>query len=140
MSATPPIGVRLHNPGCMEAGPHDALLYVGEVESTLLPYRQFIDTPHGFRAMVECLRAYQRRYKIITIGAAIARWAPVSSGNPTLAYAANVAKACGVQVYQQVDFEDLWTPLLQSMSTQECGDGWFSNSDIALGISLAGSG
>lgn len=139
MSA-PPIGVRLHNPGCMERGIHDSLLYEGELRpSSAPPYRQFQDDAYGFRAMVECLRAYQKHDGIRTIGEAIARWSPASAGNPTMVYALNVAKACGVLTTQIISFEDYWTPLLQSMSTQENGQGWFSNSDIALGISLAGS-
>jgi hypothetical protein len=133
-----PLGVRLNNPLCIKSLGN--FTYKGEiVPSSDKVFRQFSSAIDGFRAGVELLRAYQKDDHILTIGQAIARYAPVAAGNPTATYIQNVCNAVGVKDNVPIDFNAIMPGMLKAIAVQEDG-GWFYDEAILLeAIALAGT-
>lgn len=101
---------------------------------------RFLSPQHGIRAIARNLIAYQDKSGIRTIGAAIARWAPPSDNNPTAAYAANVARAVGVDVDDVVSFHSygVLRPMVEAIIRQENGAQPYSGAVIDEGLRRAG--
>lgn len=66
---------------------------------------QFVDMPHGYRALMRTLQSYRWKWKCDTIGHFIHRWAP-SKENDTRAYIASVCRDMGVSSDYVPDVED----------------------------------
>jgi len=102
-NANMPRGMRNNNPGNIEDGPFARNLpgYVGGDGR----FAKFASLDDGNAAMEALLKSYGNR-GINTPDAIINRWAPPSDNNPTKSYAANVARALGVEPNAQVDLNN----------------------------------
>ena len=113
-------------------------LFVGEVRPSYSDvFRTFRTPTHGFRAIAEILLTYQKRDGIKTIGEAINRYAPPSDNNPTEIYSLNVARECGVEVTDTIDFKRYLLPMLRAISRQELGEDYYSDDTISHAIDMA---
>lgn len=92
----------------------------------------------GMRAGVKTLQSYQTRDGIKTMRQAIGRWAPPTE-NDTGAYVDDVCDRCSVGPDDEVNFETLMPTLIKSIVVHENGRCIYTDSDIALSISMAGS-
>lgn len=90
-----PRGYRNNNPGNIRKS-HEAWQGLSPTQ-TDPEFFQFIDLPHGIRAMAVILRNYQKLYNLRTPMQIISRWAPPSE-NDTEAYAKSVAAIAGASV------------------------------------------
>jgi hypothetical protein len=97
-----PRGFRNNNPGNIEYGPFAKS--AGAVGSDGR-FAVFPEMDAGKAAMVNLLRSYAKR-GFNTPNSMINRWAPPADGNPTSAYAADVAKATGIGADDPVDVND----------------------------------
>lgn len=130
-----PRGLTANNPGNLME--NETVTYVGEIlPSAYAPLRQFCDAPHGLRAMIQCLRAYQRD-GIDTIAGIVTRYAPPSE-NPTAAYIENVARACAAHPDETIDIERELPQLIRAMVHQEQGSWPYDDATLALAFELAG--
>ncbi len=112
-------------------------------ESELLHGRfcVFIDAPHGIRAMVHNLRAYNERLGCRTIRDYINRWAPPNENN-TAGYIARVAASVSVDPDAPVDIHD-WRvvrALVNGIINVECAGMPYEGAEIEGGLLLAGAG
>jgi hypothetical protein len=82
---------RNNNPGNMRAGV-SGFVPIGKNSGFAI----FLNEATGFSAMLANLQT--SRYQSLTVGGAIATWAPGSDGNDPAAYAAQVAKWTGLDV------------------------------------------
>ncbi len=87
---------RNYNPGNMVAGA-GGVLPIGHDRKFAI----FLDEATGFAAMLANLKT--SRYQALTVGEAIATWAPSSDGNNPAAYAAQVAKWTGLKANTAVN-------------------------------------
>jgi hypothetical protein len=131
---TYPIGITLNNPGNLEVG---GPVFIGQC-GTQGKWLKFIDPVHGLRAIIERLRAYQISDGDTTWNQMIGRYAPPSDNNPTSAYAANVAKACGMDADTPVDFTDpaICTATMKAITLQENGIQPYSDLTIQRAVSM----
>ena len=131
---TYPIGIQLNNPGNLEVG---GPVFIGQV-GTQGKWLKFIDPPHGLRAIIERLKAYQINDGCTTWNQMINRYAPPSDNNPTQAYAANVAKACGMDADTPVDFTNptICADAMEAITLQENGVQPYSPLTIQRAVSL----
>lgn len=100
---TLPRGIRNNNPGNLE---RNATAWQGLAAAQTDPRFCVFASPFwGLRALMRTLLTYQRRYRLQTILALIARWAPANENN-TDAYARAVAVRLGVGVDAAVDLTE----------------------------------
>ena len=97
---------------------------------------QFTNVEFGIRAGAVTLLNYQKLDGCNTIEQIINRYAPPSDDNPTIQYALNVAKACGVGITDIVSVQTLLPLLIPAIIMQEVGTAYPADI-IALGIGLA---
>ncbi len=83
---------------------------------------QFDSRLMGYRAAFVLLRNYIRK-GVNTIGKIIARWAPSSDGNNTLAYIDFVSRTSGIDASRTLKFEDKddLVEMVRSMAQMESG-------------------
>lgn len=136
-----PRGVRNANPGNLD---RTSTVWQGEDRSEAALAREprfaVFDTPkYGFRALVKTLLTYQRKYGLLTVRAIIHRWAPPNENNTT-AYAAEVAKALGVDVMAvvRVDEPETAFQLAKAIAHHENGGHFWGDDVIRDGVELAG--
>lgn len=133
-----PRGIANHNPGNIrfDGTPWQGLASPPSDGA----FCRFVSPQHGIRALARNLISYQDKAGIRTIAAAIARWAPPSDNNPTAAYAANVARAAGVDVDDVVDFHRhaVLAPVVRAIILQENGVQPYSAAVIDEGLRRAG--
>lgn len=108
-----PIGIRNNNPGNLRTGEGGK-------------FGVYPTMREGIKAAENNLIAYQRKYGINTIKAAIERWAPKEDNNDTNSYINHVSRATGIPKDQPVDFEDKETrkAILLAMFEIENGPKW----------------
>lgn len=115
-----PRGLRNNNPGNIIDGPFAKSLpgYTGSDGK----FAKFASLDDGNEAMNRLLQSYGNR-GINTPNAIINRWAPPSDNNPTNVYAANVAKALGVDPNAQIDLTnpDILSKVRGAITRQENG-------------------
>lgn len=138
---TSPRGVRNFNPGNLD---RTATVWQGENRSEAAIAREprfaVFDSPeYGFRALVKTLLTYQRKYGLLTVRSIINRWAPPSENN-TNAYAAEVAKALGVDVTTVIRVDEPATAfqLAKAIARHENGGHFWGDEVIRDGVELAG--
>jgi len=130
-----PLGLRLHNPGCIRAS---SIEYVGEVHpSESILFKQFETPVYGLRTICMILKAYWAHDGVKTIREAITRWAPPEDANPTDAYVANAARGCMVDADTPVMLSSVLRPLVRSIVTQECGTWPYSDELLDQAVSLS---
>jgi len=131
---TYPIGIRLNNPGNLEVG---GPVFLGQI-GTEGKWLKFIDPPHGLRAIIKRLEAYQINDGCMTWAQMVGRYAPPDDNNPTQAYALNVAKACGMDIDTPVDLTDptIIAAAMQAITLQENGIQPFSPLTIQRAVSM----
>jgi hypothetical protein len=129
-----PVGIRNNNPGNLEVG---GPIFVGEVDPPDGIYLRFIDPPHGLRAIIERLKAYQLHDGCKTIRTMISRWAPPPQ-NPTAAYIADVCAEVGIDQDTIVDLHDPVTQaaFMRAITKQENGIQPYSGVTIAKAVAL----
>jgi hypothetical protein len=110
-----PIGIRNNNPGNLRTGKNGA-------------FGTYPTMRDGIKAAEDNLMAYQRKYGINTIKAAISRWAPREDNNDTDAYINHVVRVTGFPKDQPLDFTDKATrrAVLMAMFEMENGPKWKS--------------
>ena len=131
-----PRGIRNCNPGNLEVGGPP---YIGEVNPPDDIYLRFMDPPHGLRAIIECLRAYQLHDGCDTWAKMISRYAP-PPGNPTAQYIANTAVRIGIPVDGST-LPDLWDQptidaIMKAITIQENGIDPYSQTTYDKAIAL----
>ncbi|XYD12639.1 hypothetical protein R1A27_34405 (plasmid) [Methylobacterium sp. NMS12] len=111
---------RNNNPGNIKYGPFAQRM--GATGADSAGFARFPDYAAGRKAQ-ESLLFNSDSYKDLTIGQAIARWAPGSDGNDPAGYAAQMAKAAGVGV--DTKMSDL-TPEQRGrfLDAQQRKEGW----------------
>lgn len=88
-----PLGVRLHNPGCIRLGVDGWQGQCNrESHSGFVAFRR---PAYGVRAMFFCLDTYSRLHDVHTTYDVIARWSPTEDGNPVDDYVEFVCKHAG---------------------------------------------
>jgi hypothetical protein len=98
---------------------------------------QFDDAVYGIRAGCKIIKTYVNR-GLNTISKIISTWAPPSDNNPTDAYVANVAGACGINPTDIIDLSVIFPKLIGAMIKQEQGlPDLYPDDVIAQGIALA---
>lgn len=140
----PPRGYRNNNPGNIRELPGDKTDWVGERTTDDDPAFEEFETPaDGFRALARTLLTYQRRHKLRTVSAIIARWAPPSENN-TVAYVGFVCKALQVEPDEEIDVENRATLALlcNAIARKENGyrpggADWFDTESIMRGVDRA---
>jgi hypothetical protein len=124
-NANMPRGMRNNNPGNIEDGPFAQKLpgYIGSDGR----FAKFASLDDGNAAMETLLRSYGNR-GFNTPDAIVNRWAPPSDNNPTKAYAANIAKALGVDPTTKIDLNNPQTmaTIRTAMTRQENGPQGFA--------------
>jgi hypothetical protein len=99
-----PRGLRVNNPFNIRIS---EIPWVDKITPSADPdFEQFATPGGGIHAGLEILCNYYRHDGCTTVAQIINRWAPPSDDNPTAAYAAFVAKYCGVDPDDQVDVLD----------------------------------
>ncbi|SMH60428.1 structural protein [Azospirillum agricola] len=97
-----PRGIRNNNPGNLRHGDDWQGLSDRQPDPA---FCTFDDPVFGLRALMRVLLNYRRKHKLRTISQAIARWAPPNE-NDTPAYIATVARRCGVNPDNAVDWSE----------------------------------
>lgn len=130
-------GIRNNNPGNIRWGDNWQGLVVPD-QRTDPDFCQFVDAPHGIRAIAVILSSYKGT-GIDTIRAAINRWAPPSE-NDTDAYVNAVASGAGVDADACVDLTSfaVCNGVVRSIIQHENGAQPYTDDTINQGLSLAG--
>jgi hypothetical protein len=128
-----PRGIRNNNPGNIEAG----IGWKGEV-GTDGRFAIFATPAHGIRALALNAVNSQRIHGNDTVSELIDRWAPPTENN-TAAYAAQVAKALGVNPDDPVDLSNPATlaKFTAAVIQHENGQQPYSETDIVAGVDAA---
>lgn len=128
-----PRGIRNNNPGNIEAG----IGWKGEV-GTDGRFATFATPAHGIRALALNAVNSQRIHGNDTVSELIDRWAPPTENN-TAAYAAQVAKALGVNPDDPVDLSNPATlaKFTAAVIQHENGQQPYSEADIVAGVDAA---
>ena len=114
------MAVKRNNPGNIELGSGK---WQGLAPTQTHRFATFTDVTYGIRAIAVTLIAYQDKYKIRTISAAIARYAPPNDDNPTRKYIENVCTWTGFKPSEELNFHD-WRhlrPVVLAIMRQESG-------------------
>lgn len=126
-------GYKNNNPGNIR---NDNTLWQGEVTpSTDAAFKQFVDMPHGYRAIFVNLRSYFNA-GWNTITKIISHYAP-SNENDTKSYISTVSQVSGIDPDQEIDFSDTDSliAVVKGISLQENGIE-ADEDDIIKGFSL----
>lgn len=116
-----PRGLRNNNPGNLRVSRH---AWRGKVKGALKRdrvFEEFVDMPHGYRALIKCLQSYSSR-GIDTLRAMITRWAPASENN-TEAYIRRVSELTGIHPGRRVDVRDKATMVALASAISEVENG-----------------
>lgn len=96
-------GLRNNNPGNIRLG---KTIWQGELRpSQDREFCQFVDMPHGYRALIKLLRNYRTIHGCQTIAEMIRRWAPPSENN-TNAYIIDVCRLIQMPSTYVIDIDD----------------------------------
>lgn len=134
--------LRNSNPGNLEAGPHwQGLMPLNKMSQEQRAehrFAVFLSPVWGFRALAMLLLNYQDIYRLRTVRAWIARFAPTTE-NDTAAYVKDVCARMGVGPDDDIDLRATrMLPLAcKAISTHECGGWLFLDSDLNNGVALA---
>lgn len=133
--ASQPRGLRNNNPLNLEA----TVNWDGMTGSDGR-FAQFSDVNAGWAAADRNLQTYASKYGINTVAGIINRWAPPSE-NDSGAYAAQVARAVGVQPGDQINMADpgVRRRVLEAMAVVENGQAVTWGSSQAAGPAVGGS-
>jgi hypothetical protein len=128
-----PRGIRNNNPGNIEAG----IGWKGEI-GTDGRFATFATPAHGIRALALNAVNSQRIHGNDTVNELIDRWAPPTENN-TAAYAAQVAKALGVNPEDPVDLTNPETlaKFTAAVIKHENGQQPYAEADIVAGVDAA---
>ena len=99
-------GIRNKNPGNIRNS--DATDWKGEVNAFAkkdTSFEEFVDMPHGYRALLRLLQNYRRLHGLRTIAQFIGRWAPAHENN-TDAYIKHICKSLGKTSDYVIPIED----------------------------------
>jgi len=114
------MAVKRNNPGNVELGSGK---WQGLTPTQSHRFATFTDVTYGIRAIAVTLITYQDKYKIRTISAAIARYAPPSDNNHTRKYIENVCIWTGFRPSEELNFHS-WQhlrPVVLAIMRQESG-------------------
>ncbi len=127
-----PRGERNNNPGNIRKS---AAAWRGAVGDDGV-FVRFESPFYGLRALAKLLRNYSRLYKLSTVSAVIARFAP-SVENDTVAYVASVSKALGVSENAQlniIESDAQLCGLVRAVVMVECGRCVYSDAEILAAV------
>lgn len=131
-----PRGIRNNNPGNIKRSATPWRGKIPQSNETDPIFEEFVDKPHGTRAMIKVLQTYQSRYGLNTIRKILGRYAP-NSENPTSTYVSYVAKhaAMGVDIPFNTKSVTDMRPVIKAMAQFENGRGkqWVTDSDFNRG-------
>ncbi len=115
-------GIRLKNPGNLEAGEYR--VWDGEVwPSSDSRFCEFESMAYGCRALLRTLRTYHGVHGLSTVREIIERWAP-SSENDTCSYIRHVASAVGRGEDEVLPFDvdpSYYLAIARAIARHECG-------------------
>ena len=130
--------IRANNPCALRPHPGEGWLGNNGVVTTIGgDYQSFTSMAWGIRAALRNLHTYRTKHGLHTPRGIINRWAPPHDNNPTSAYAANVARGCGVGIDEPIPFDYLGTwKLLTAIIRQETGGATIHGADIAAAFRI----
>lgn len=140
-----PRGIRDNNPGNLRPLPNGQT-WNGQTgvdaDPSMGNYCQFVDPPHGFRALVENLHSYQTHDGCDTLLKVFTRWAPSEDHNNPDSYASFIASRIGVGLEDTYMFDNNGFFIAAKAICQEenglnNGQPWFSDDVIQAGVALA---
>ncbi len=118
-------GDGVNNPGNIRSS---TTPYTGKTTPQGNAFETFDTLNHGYRAMIELLRAYYKNHNLSNLNQMISRYAPSSDNNTPLQYAQTVADAIGVTPDQDM-YNTLYSvsanDLVKAMSKVEQGNKWY---------------
>lgn len=133
-------GIRNNNPGNIDYSQNTKwagqLAHNPAIESR---FCRFESPTYGIRALAKVLITYNKKYGINSIAGIIMRWAPATENN-TKAYIDQVAKACGVDPFAEIDVLAHLRNLVPAIIKHENGQQPYPQDVIDAGIRLATGG
>lgn len=131
-------GFRNRNPGNIEHVPANRWLGLDDPPSDGR-FCRFVSHEHGIRALAILLMTYYDRHGCDTVSKIITRWAPKHE-NPTVDYAAFVARSVGVGPDRRINVHDprVMHDLTGGIIRFELGGQPYSEHDLWAGLELAG--
>jgi len=124
-----------NNPGNLEVG---GPRFEGQIDPPDGIFLRFIDPPHGLRAIIERMKAYQDNDGCKTLHDIIYRWAPPADNNPTERYLTNVSTWTGIDEDSVPDFTQAATcdAMMKAITRQENGSQPFSQFTIDRAVAM----
>jgi len=133
-------GIRNHNPGNIDYNP--ATKWAGQLNHNVAiepRFCRFESPTYGIRALSKVLITYNKKHGIKNIAGIIMRWAPATENN-TKSYIDQVAKACGVDPFAEIDVIAILPKLVPAIIKHENGQQPYPQDVIDAGIRLATGG